>query len=148
MNVALDTNILLYAEGVDGPQRSAAIWAVLRRCAPAATALPMQACAEFFRALVIKFRWDRERALAAAQTWQSAAQLVPLSENGFNDALSLATIHRIQVFDAMILASAVEADCDVLLSEDMQHGFAWRGCTVVNPFQSSMHPALAALLRP
>jgi predicted nucleic acid-binding protein len=147
MSAAFDTNVLLYAEGVNGLDRKTAIWDVLERISAVSTHVPMQACAELFRALVLKFRWERRQALMAVQSWQSAARLAPLSAEGFNDALSLSTIHGLQVFDAMILSSAVEAGCTVLLSEDMSHGFLWRGCTVVNPFDPDPHPALAALIR-
>jgi hypothetical protein len=34
----------------------------------------------------------------------------------------------------------------LLLSEDLQEGFTWRGVTVTNPFASALHPLLAALL--
>jgi hypothetical protein len=35
----------------------------------------------------------------------------------------------------------------VLLSEDMQHGFVYRGVTVINPFAEPAHPLLADALR-
>ena len=34
----------------------------------------------------------------------------------------------------------------LLLSEDLQDGFTWRGVTVANPFSASPHPLLAGLL--
>jgi predicted nucleic acid-binding protein len=33
-----------------------------------------------------------------------------------------------------MLAAAAQADCRLLLSEDMQDGFTWRSVTVRNPF--------------
>jgi predicted nucleic acid-binding protein len=49
-------------------------------------------------------------------------------------AVDLAAEHRISIWDAVILGCAAEASCRVLFSEDMQHGFIWRGLTVINPF--------------
>jgi predicted nucleic acid-binding protein len=37
-------------------------------------------------------------------------------------------------------------NCRLLLSEDLQEGFTWRGVTVTNPFAKSRHPLLDALL--
>lgn len=68
-------------------------------------------------------------------------------ETVFESALQLATEHRLQIYDAIILASAVQAGADILLSEDMQHGFTWRGVAVVNPFAPEPDPRIAALLR-
>ncbi len=53
---------------------------------------------------------------------------------------------RLGIWDAVILSAAADARCRLLLSEDLQDGFTWRGVTVVNPFASSPHRLLAALL--
>jgi predicted nucleic acid-binding protein len=38
----------------------------------------------------------------------------------------------------MIMASALQADCDIRWSEDMQHGMALgQGLRVVNPFRAA-----------
>ncbi len=34
----------------------------------------------------------------------------------------------------------------MLLSEDMQDGFVYRGVTVANPFAAALHPLLASVL--
>jgi predicted nucleic acid-binding protein len=48
--------------------------------------------------------------------------------------------------DAIILAAAVEARCDLLLSEDLQDGFAWRGVVVTNPFRAAPDGRIVELL--
>ncbi len=53
-------------------------------------------------------------------------------------ALELATVHKLQFWDAMILNTGAEAGCSLLLLEDMQAGFKWRGTTVVDPFATKM----------
>ena len=51
--------------------------------------------------------------------------------------LVLAERHGLSIFDAMIAASALQAGCDTLLSEDMQHGAVLdKRLRVVNPFRS------------
>jgi predicted nucleic acid-binding protein len=51
-------------------------------------------------------------------------------------ALDLTVDHQILLWDALILAVSADHHCRLLLSEDLQHGFTWRGVTVVNPFSS------------
>ena len=51
-----------------------------------------------------------------------------------DQAFELANRHKLQIYDAFILAAAATAGCDTLYSEDMQNGFVWRGVEVVNPF--------------
>jgi predicted nucleic acid-binding protein len=62
-------------------------------------------------------------------------------------ATDLAADHALSIWDAVILAAAADAGCRLLLSEDMQDGFSWRGLTVANPF-AKHHPLLAAILGP
>ena len=38
---------------------------------------------------------------------------------------------------APMLAAAAQSGCRILLSEDMQHGFTWRGMTIRNPFHDA-----------
>ncbi len=64
----------------------------------------------------------------------------------FDEALTLAAHHHIQVCDAIIVAAAAEAGADLLLSEDLHDGFAWQGVTVTNPFRQTPDPRIAALL--
>jgi predicted nucleic acid-binding protein len=52
------------------------------------------------------------------------------------------------IWDALILAVAAENRCRLLLSEDFQAGFTWRGVTVVNPFAAQPSPLLKGLLGP
>jgi predicted nucleic acid-binding protein len=60
--------------------------------------------------------------------------IVPLTADTHRVALALAREHDFAFYDALIVASAIEAGCDVLYSEDMQHGRAIGGLTIRNPF--------------
>ena len=52
--------------------------------------------------------------------------------------LALAERYDLSIYDAMIAASALHADCDTLWSEDMQHGMALDGqLRIVNPFRAT-----------
>jgi predicted nucleic acid-binding protein len=49
-------------------------------------------------------------------------------------ALIIARDHSFSFYDALIVASALEAGCDPLYSEDLQDGRSISGLTIVNPF--------------
>ena len=51
--------------------------------------------------------------------------------------MSLAREHGLSFYDALIVAAAIEAGCDTLFTEDMQHGRKFAGLTIVNPFSES-----------
>jgi predicted nucleic acid-binding protein len=56
------------------------------------------------------------------------------------EAMELVTTHRLALWDSVMLAAAAQADCRMLLSEDMQDGFTWRGVTVRDPFGTAPIP--------
>lgn len=49
-------------------------------------------------------------------------------------ALALAALHGFRIYDALVLATAIEAKCDTLCTEDLQHGQVIEGVRIVNPF--------------
>ena len=145
MNVAIDTNVLVYAEGVnDEPRRKAAV-ALLQALPPESTLIPVQALGELYTTLVRKARRSREAAARATTAWGDAFPLIESSNDVLLAALDLAHIHELSMWDAVMLSAAADAHCRLLLSEDLQDGFTWRGVTVANPFASPRHPLLTAI---
>lgn len=131
---ALDSNILIYAEGAqDASKRDIAI-ALVNRLGPGHVHLPLQAVGETLRWLITRGRLDRREAVDRIEGWRERCAILPMTSEAFGQAVDLIRIHGFHVWDAVILAACAEAEIDVLLSEDMQHGFTWRGVTVVNPF--------------
>lgn len=146
MRVALDTNVLVYAEGINGAAKAATANAVIDALPPADTVIPAQVLGELFRVLTRKAQWPPRRAREATAQWASTFLIEPTARAALLAALELAVAHRLAIFDAVILAAAAEAGCGLLLSQDMQDGFAWRGVTVVDPFAGKRHPLLARAL--
>jgi predicted nucleic acid-binding protein len=146
MKVALDTNVLAYVEGVNGEARQQSAIALLRALARGATLVPVQALGELFNVLVRKSGWARDRARTAILTWRDAFPLAPTTEASIISAADLSADHGLAIWDSIMVAVAAEGGCRLLLSEDLQDGFSWRGVTVVNPFAASRHPLLDALM--
>lgn len=134
MRIALDTNILAYAEGVNDAARRDAALALLREFSEQELMVPAQALGELFMVLTRKAGRDAAAARAAVLAWSDSFPLIDTTPSVMVDAMELATTHRLGFWDALMLAAAAEAGCRLLLSEDMQHGFTWRGVTVENPF--------------
>ena len=59
----------------------------------------------------------------------------PLTDRNTPDAVSLAGVHGYHIYDSLIIASALEASCAVLYSEDLQDGQAIGPLTIRNPFR-------------
>lgn len=148
--IALDTNVLAYAESVGrndipDPRETKAI-DLIERLPSDRLVIPVQVLGELFNVLIRKQRRTAGEARARVGMYTSIARLCPTTETALAAALSLAATHDIPTWDAVILAVAAESGCTLLLSEDFQHGFAWNGITVVNPFAQQPHPLLAPLI--
>ncbi|MGH7747694.1 MAG: PIN domain-containing protein, partial [Candidatus Dormibacteria bacterium] len=106
--------------------------------------IPVQAQGELFGVL-LKAGADRAQARDVVVHFANTFDSADSAGVTLFSALDLAVAHRLQVWDALIVCAAAEAGCSMLLSEDMQDGFVWRGLTLVDPFAPSLHPRLAAL---
>jgi predicted nucleic acid-binding protein len=146
VSVAIDTNVLAYAEGLNDAAKQAAAVRVLEALAPEATFVPVQALGELYHVLVRKAGRTRIEAAEAILSWGDVFPLIESSGEVLLSAMDLARTHQIGIWDATIVSAAADARCRLLLSEDLQDGFTWRGVTVTNPFGSSRHPLLAAML--
>lgn len=146
MRVALDTNILAYAEGVNGAAMKETALELVEKLPEGAALLPVQTLGELFNLLVRKAGRAPAKARRAILNWQDAYPLIETSGEVMLAAADLTTDHQLGLWDAVILSAAAEAGCRLLLSEDLQEGFTWKGVTVTNPFATPKHELLAALL--
>jgi predicted nucleic acid-binding protein len=111
-----------------------------------AALLPVQALGELFNLLVRKAGRTRAKARTAILSWRDAFRVIETSDEIMLAAADLASDHQLGIWDAVIMSAAAEAGCRLLLSEDLQQGFTWKGVTVTNPFSTAKHPLLEALL--
>lgn len=134
MRVALDTNILAYAEGVGDASRCRKAAALVEQFPVERVVLPAQTLGELYRVLVGKAHRAPDAARQAILDWTDSFEVADSTWPAFQSAFDLAADHGLQIWDALILAVAAETRCRLLISEDLQDGFTWRGVTVVNPF--------------
>ena len=107
--------------------------------------IPVQALGELFNVLVRKGRLPAQSARRRILSLRDTFDVIGTTPAAMLAALDLVTDHRFSIWDATIVAAAAQADCRLLLSEDMQDGFTWSGTTVVNPFAATPSPLLTLL---
>lgn len=138
--VAIDTNVLVYAEGL---ARTAADTTKVERARAliagllfddSGLVLPVQVLAELHHVLRRKGGLPSGDVRARLERYVAGAMVVATDGAVLGDALALSDEHGLQTYDAIILAAAAHAGCACLYTEDMQDGFEWQGVRVVNPF--------------
>ena len=125
----LDTNILVYAFTDD--LRSATAQTLLSE----PFILSVQALNEFANVAWRKLgmNWAGIR-LAIGDLGTLATAIVPVDKECNSLALDLAARYNFSVFDALMIATALQAGSERCFSEDMQHGLVVDGLTILNPF--------------
>lgn len=132
MKAFFDTNVLVYIATSDAKKQLAAD--CLRRGGIAS----VQVLNEFVHVARRKLRHDWPQIeFALGQFRDSLDDIVPVTLNTHTAALPIARNHSIAFYDALVVAAAIEAGCDTLFSEDMQHGRIIGGLAIVNPFLES-----------
>jgi len=129
-----DTNILVYAHGRDDPRKRD----LARACVEDATAedefvVSAQVLAEFYWTAVRLKVTGPSQAHALVRFW-SEHDVVAQTPDLVLRAISLHQEHSLAFWDALIVQAALEARCEVLLSEDFQHGRRFGELEIRNPF--------------
>jgi predicted nucleic acid-binding protein len=125
-----DTNILIYAFAA-GDRRSVRAESLMAE----GGVIGVQVLNEFTNVVRRKLNWDWNQvdaALAVIAELMGPAR--PLTAGIHTYALKLARASTLSFHDALVIAAAADANCHLLLTEDLQHGRKFGGVTVENPF--------------
>jgi predicted nucleic acid-binding protein len=131
----VDTNVLLYfaSRSAADVQKSEIARSIVYE---GNLALSVQVLQEFYVQATRASRRDplthRQAALLIEGWLRFPVQAI--NSEIFISALSTKERYRISYWDAAIIESALAAGCDVILTEDLNHGQHYRGVRVVNPF--------------
>ena len=133
----LDTNIFVYSFDAGAPKKSQIAQKLIHSGISTGKGITSyQVVQEFFNVALRRF--SQPMSAADAEQYLSITfrplLAVHSSASLYGEALRLHGKHGIPWYDALILASAVEAQCDILYSEDFQHGRSFGELKVQNPF--------------
>jgi predicted nucleic acid-binding protein len=148
MRFAIDTNIIIYVEGLNDVARRDKARQLMLGLQGLPTIVPVQVLAEALNVLIRKGKFTPKRAIAMLQPWHKDYTLQASTPEIFMDALQIVERHAFGIWDAVILAAASFSGARTLFSEDMQNGFSWKGTMIVNPFLPNPAPIVRALLSP
>lgn len=137
----IDTNILIYSFDPDNPsKRKIALDLISKALERGTGVISYQIIQEFLNVATRKFAVpltckDSQRYLNVV--------LEPLCEvfsstELFHQALEISDQWRFPFYDALVVAAALQADCSLLYSEDMQDNQTIKGLKIRNPFQETV----------
>lgn len=133
-DVFLDTNVLIYAFALDDSRASTAE-ALLGKGGVVSVQVLNEFTSVAIRKLHMPWREVRE-ALDVLRVL--CPSCLPLTLATHESAVVLAEAHALNIYDALIVAAALEAGCTTLYSEDLQDGWlVEKRLRIRNPFRAT-----------
>jgi len=127
----IDTNVLAYAYDADSGEKGERAREILGEIDGAVVST--QVLLELFAVLTRKLELTRDAAEEAVESLMGL-EVVPTDARLVREGLRISRDHDLSHWDAMIVAAAAGAGCDVLLTEDLNDGQVIEGVRIANPF--------------
>jgi len=134
----LDTNVIVYAFDKSSPKKAQIAQALIEDArTDKRSIVSYQVVQEFINVVLRGFRIaitpsDLDSFLFSALFPMTAVSWSPALTV---DALRIQAAHRLGWYDSLIVAAALQGKCEVLFSEDLQHGQRFGELAVENPFR-------------
>jgi len=133
-NIFLDSNIILYCYSNDETDKQAIARNIFEQYSN--PCISKQVINEVSNILFRKFKLDCESIENAILQISNLVEILDFNLTTQIKAIRLKKSYNLQYFDALIVATALENNCNTLYSEDMQNGLVVEGkLTIINPFE-------------
>jgi predicted nucleic acid-binding protein len=128
-----DTNVLIYLAS-DDAAKADRVEAIVRD----GGTVSVQVLNEIANVARRKMRLSWQETRSFLLSLRELLTVHPVTVDTHELGLALAERHQLSIYDALIAASALLAECDRLWSEDMQDGMAIdKRLRIVNPFRAT-----------
>jgi predicted nucleic acid-binding protein len=137
--VFLDTNIFVYSFDRSAAAKSRRATQLIRTALDTQKGITSyQVVQEFFNVALQRFAQPMrgEEAEQYLNTVFRPLLSIHSSQSLYLEALHLRSRYHLSWYDSLIVAAAIQADCEVLLTEDLQHGQRFANLRIENPFRS------------
>jgi predicted nucleic acid-binding protein len=134
----LDTNIFVYAFDANAPAKAKKAAHLVRQAADTGQGIvSYQVVQEFFNVAFRRFAHTMSVSEAEQYLITVFRPLLAIhsSPSLYVEAMRIAGKHRFSWYDSLIAAAAHEGQCEILYSEDFQHGREIEGLRIENPFR-------------
>jgi predicted nucleic acid-binding protein len=145
--ICLDANILVYSVDPAGAAKRVRALDLIQRSAGVA-AVTEQTLFEFAHVSMRKLGMPRDQAAATIRGFAKTFTVVLPPDDIVEQTLQMMSAHKINIWDARLLAACTKARVSTLLSEDLQDGGKYGSVTVINPFEATNAAIVDTLLPP
>ena len=129
----IDSNIWLYAFMDESSSKHASATALIQQNG---VVLSTQVVNEVCNNLIRKADYTEPEIQQTIQNWVAVYPILDVTLPIIRQASVLRVAYRLSYWDSLILATAQDAGCSVVYSEDMQDGLRIGALTLRNPFKA------------
>ncbi len=126
----IDTNVIVYLASAN-PRKADASERILASGGVVSVQVLNEYVSVARRKLTLSWQETRE----VIEAVKANCEVLPLTIHMQAEAMRLSETTLISIYDASIVAAALEAGCDAVLSEDLQHGQRFGSLTIINPYR-------------
>ena len=133
----LDTNIFVYSFDQNAAAKAKKSVQLIREALTTQKGvISYQVVQEFFNVALRKFAQPMQSADASEYLITVFRPLLAVHSSPalYAEALQIQAQSRLSWYDSLVVSAAIQARCDVLFTEDLQHGQRCGGLTIINPF--------------
>ncbi|MEO1096415.1 MAG: PIN domain-containing protein [Bacteroidota bacterium] len=133
----LDTNIFVYSFDVDAPvKKEIATDLVAQSFAADSGVISYQIIQEFLNVASRKFKIPLSKNSLSQYLTKFMDPLCKVypSINLYIEALDIHDRWRFSFYDSLVISSALQAQCEIIYSEDLQHDQVIKNTRIINPF--------------
>lgn len=137
MRSFFDTNVLIYADAGDEPQKQACALTLIKEHRLARTGVVSTQVLQEYANVALRKLGLPSSLVMARLDFYARFDVVSTTPTLIASAVELHASRGVQFYNGLILQAAVASGCSLLLSEDMQDGAVFSGVKIVNPFRSA-----------
>lgn len=137
MRPTIDTNVFVYALDARDPLKQRIAVELLSALHGRGGRVALQSIGELYSALTRRLGRAPWEAAQAARNALASFDAYGATESAVETALAEAMTGRFSYWDALLLAAAHSAGCDICFSEDMKDGARLGNVEIVSPFGAS-----------
>ena len=133
----LDTNVFAYTFDAQAPAKAKRASQLIRQAVDTGNGIvSYQVVQEFFNLAFRRFQHPMSVAEAEQYLITVFRPLLAVHSSPalYVEAMRIAGRYRLSWYDSIVVAAALQSECDLLYSEDLQHGQMIEGLLIKNPF--------------
>jgi len=129
--IALDSNILIYNHSLECEDKKL----IARNLFKENPVVSSQVVSEYINVIKRNLDIPKIELMQLCSLWLEKCIVQPVVLTTIKLAQDLIIKYDFQIFDSIIISAALEADCDMIYSEDMQDGLVVENkIKIINPF--------------